>query len=79
MINLLASRRLSRQSSSVVSRSTSSASVASQVIKESHDEDLDDDTETMSEHTLKDFAKIRKNSSNSRPTTASRKGKKLSF
>merc|ERR1712051_33161 len=59
-----ASRRLSRQSSSVVSRSTSSASVASQVIKESYDEEVDDD-ETMSENTLKDFEKIRKKSSNS--------------
>ena len=50
------------------------------VIKESYDEEVDDD-ETMSENTLKDFEKIRKKSSNSHSggrerSSTSRKGRK---
>ena len=53
------------------------------MIKESYDEEVDDD-ETMSENTLKDFEKIRKKSSKSHSSgregsSTSRKGRNIFF
>lgn len=52
-----AEKRLSRQSSSLVSRSTSTASVASQIIIKENDLEEDDIEDDVSECTLKDYAK----------------------